>query len=63
MDEQTMAKCFNEWMDRYTKDPAAFAREFECVVAHLRERGAGHEPSYGADCSAMMLRLKADLGL
>lgn len=63
MNEEQMAKCFNEWMDRYTKDPAAFMHDFESVMMHLQERATGQESSYGASCAAMMIRIKGDLAI
>jgi hypothetical protein len=57
MDQATMARAFNEWMDRYISDSIAFSRQFETIMQHLREKGAGKEPAYGDVCAAYLIEL------
>ena len=54
MSKQQMAAAFNEWMRRYTKDPAAFEAEFQTVGKYLAEQVAGQEPSYGDVCAELL---------
>jgi hypothetical protein len=42
---------FNTWMDDYIADPEEFAREFQSVEVHLRER------SYGQKCADYVEKL------
>lgn len=52
MDRQKLIEAFNEWMRRYTDDPAAFEAEFQTVGLFVAERAMGREPSYGETCVA-----------
>lgn len=56
---RTMTQAFNEWMRRYTEDPATYAREFETVGEFLREQAEGREPTYGETCAAYLDDLMA----
>jgi len=53
----TMAEAFNEWMRRYTEEPAAFEAEFQTVGAYLEEQNKGKEPQYGANCAGYLQKL------
>lgn len=61
MTEARMARCFNEWMDRYIKNPNDFEREFETVAGFLKEANEGREPSYGETSAAYMAQLAKEL--
>lgn len=52
-----MAAAFNEWMRRYTEDPAAFEAQFQTVGEFLAAKAAGEEPSYGEVCAEFMAEL------
>ncbi|WP_100961040.1 hypothetical protein [Bosea sp. FBZP-16] len=60
MDTNKVAAAFNEWMRRYTEDPAAFDAEFQTVGRFLAEQAEGKEPSYGDRCVAMLEQLMAE---
>lgn len=53
----TMAQAFNEWMRRYTKDPRAFAAEFEAVAAFQHGPRLNGEPVYGREMAAYLRKL------
>ena len=57
MSQDQMAAAFNEWMRRFIEDPAAFEAEFQMVSAFLAQKAAGREPSYGAQCAALLQSL------
>lgn len=54
MDKALAAKAFNEWMRRFTEEPAKFEHEFETVGAFLKEQADGREPTYGEKCAAYL---------
>lgn len=53
----TRIEAFNEWMRRYTEEPAQFEAEFRTVGEFLAEEARGEEPSYGATCDAYLEQL------
>lgn len=53
---------FNEWMRRYTEEPAAFEAEFRTVKRFLQEKGSGRTPTYGERSKAYLEKLMAELG-
>lgn len=57
MDTPAIAAAFNEWMRRYTVDPAAFSAEFQTVGLFLAEQAQGKEPTYGDTCAAYLAAL------
>jgi hypothetical protein len=57
MDKVKLAAAFNEWMRRYTEDPAGFASEFQSVGLYLAERAMGKEPTYGETCTEYLIQL------
>lgn len=61
MNDELIARAFNEWMRRYIDEPEAFAREFEIVGQFLGEQLNGGLPSYGATCAAYLAQLCAEL--
>lgn len=54
--EQTAA-AFNEWMRRYTEDPAQFEREWKTVGEFLAQQAAGAKPDYGETCAAYLAQI------
>lgn len=60
MEKNDRVYAFNEWMRRYTEEPAAFEAQFQSVVRFLRERDAGQEPTYGVAADAYMEQLVAE---
>ena len=60
MDTNKVAAAFNEWMRRYTVDPAAFNHEFQTVGLYLAEQAQGKEPTYGDTCAAYLAALMAE---
>lgn len=63
MTKEQMVAAFNEWMRRYTEDPASFAAEFQSVGEFLAQQAAGAEPSYGQTCAEMMESFHRDLSV
>jgi len=61
MDQETMARCFNLWMKRYTEEPERFAADFQTVAEFLQQQADGEEPTYGATCAQMMVDLAAKM--
>lgn len=61
MTKEQMAAAFNEWMERYTKEPEKFNREWQSITEFLGEKGAGQIPSYGERCAEYMTRLAGEL--
>jgi hypothetical protein len=59
--EAELVKLFNEWMDRYQRDPAAFEAEFDTVSRFRKEQESVCEPSYGGINVAYLLKLREDL--
>lgn len=59
MDKIAVAKAFNEWMRRFTEEPAAFEHEFQSAGAFLKEQAEGKEPSYGETCATYLEKLIA----
>ncbi|HEX4381253.1 MAG TPA: hypothetical protein VH022_14520 [Candidatus Acidoferrum sp.] len=55
--KEKMAAAFNKWMDLYTNHPEQFAREFQIVSQHLKEREQGIEPSYGEQAAEYLSSL------
>lgn len=51
------SRLFNQWMDNYIANPKEFATEWQAVVAHLKEKDNGEEPSYGDVCIAYLMNL------
>jgi hypothetical protein len=60
MNAEDLARAFNEWLRRYTENPAGFEAEFQTVGRFLQERADGQEPSYGEQCAAYLLTLVGD---
>jgi hypothetical protein len=56
--DRELQSIFNEWMRRYTENPAAFEAEFQTVSKFLADQNAGKEPSYGEVCLAYLHDLK-----
>ena len=61
MDQETMARCFNLWMKRYTEEPEKFAADFHTVGEFLQQQAGGQEPSYGTVCATMMAEFATEL--
>ena len=59
-DADPLAAALNEWMRRYTEDPAAFQAEFQTVALFQAERLGGRTPSYGETCAAYLAALIAE---
>lgn len=53
----TTAQAFDEWMRRYTEDPAAFSAEFEAVDSHRRKKPKAKASEYGIACAAFLSKL------
>jgi len=53
MTKEQMAKCFNEWMRRYTEDPNSFEREFITVMEFL----GSDNPTYGDEQAEYMFSI------
>jgi hypothetical protein len=49
-----IADAFNAWMDDYVHDPEAFNGTTVSALHHVREKLDGQEPSYGAQCAAIL---------
>lgn len=60
MNDDTLELCFNEWLRRYTNDPAAFEAEFATVERFKRENDSGISPSYGAVCVAYLHKIESE---
>lgn len=52
-----MARAFNEWMRRYTDEPARFAADFHTIGAFLSQDARGEEPTYGDTCAAYLIEI------
>jgi len=61
MTQEEMAKAFNEWMRRYTEDPAGFEAEFQTVIEFLSEQASGEPPRYGEECAAYMFKISSEV--
>ncbi len=59
MATRSMAEAFNEWMRRYTDEPARFEAEFRTVGAFLQQMADGTEPTYGDECAAYLAEIMA----
>jgi hypothetical protein len=59
MDKIKLAKAFNEWMRRFTEEPARFEHEFQTVGRFLTEKAEGREPTYGEHCAAYLEEVMA----
>lgn len=57
MNQQALAKAFNEWLRRYIEDPSAYEAEFNTVAAFRASEASGAEPDYGQRQSAYLLHL------
>lgn len=57
MNQQIVAKAFNEWMRRYTEAPDEFNREWPTVGEFLKQAADGDEPDYGASCAGYLAKL------
>ena len=55
--KEVAVAAFNEWMRRYTEEPAKFAHEFEAVGKFLKQQSEGKEPDYGTECAELLFRL------
>ena len=54
-----LSKAFNEWMRRYTENPAEFQREFETVLEYRDAQSEEREPAYGMSCALYLERMIA----
>ncbi len=57
MNNNVMARAFNEWMRRYTDEPERFAREFQMVGEFLEQTERGEEPTYGETAAAYLVEI------
>jgi len=57
----TMALAFDEWMRRYTKNPEAFAAEFQSVASFKAGAKSNGATQYGNDCAAMLEMLMVEV--
>jgi len=53
----TMSQAFDEWMRRYTENPAEFEAEFQATSRYLKERGRKAVTSYGTACASYLRKL------
>lgn len=60
MDRQKIVNALNEWMRRYTEDPASFEAEFQTVARFLSELDGGLPPSYGETSMAYLEQIMAE---
>jgi len=52
---------FNEWMRRFTEDPAKFEAQHAIVDNFLSQASQGRVPSYGEQCTALLLQIIDEL--
>lgn len=57
LDEERLEWAFNEWLRRYTENPAEFEREFQFIGEFLQEQSEGKPPSYGQRTIAYLKKL------
>lgn len=57
MNQEAIAKAFNEWLRRYIDDPAAYEAEFNTVAAFRAAESEGSEPDYGTRQAAYLIHL------
>ena len=61
MENEKLAKAFNEWMRRFEQEPEKFQSEYQSVKEFLRNQADGREPSYGESCAAYLQQLLAEV--
>lgn len=63
MNQEAIAKAFNEWLRRYIEDPAAFEAEFNMVADFRAAEADGREPDYGERCAAYLLHISQEVAV
>lgn len=59
----TIALAFDEWLRRYTKNPAGFQAEFKIVEELRAGKKANGATAYGNNCVTLLEKLMAEVHL
>lgn len=54
--KEALAEAFNTWLGDYIENPGKFVTIQDEVAQAVKEAMGGEEPSYGANCAALLVR-------